>query len=78
MIPELDVQSPHSLPTQQAATQPSYVTSHCNHTPVTNDEVNPDTHFFESHQEFGTPDSVKDGSDDGEDTIYIHGDGIED
>ena len=78
MLPELDVQSTHSLPSQQATTQSTYVTSHCNHTPVTTDEVNSDSLFFESQQEsFGTPDSVKDGSDDGEDMVYVHGDGIE-
>ena len=74
---ESDAQSTHSLPSQQATTQSGYVTSHCDHTPVTGDEVSSDSLFFESRQDtqFGTPESAKDGSDDGKETVYIHGDG---
>ena len=62
-IPKSDAQSAHSLSSQQATTQP----------------VNVDSHFFESLREsqFGTSNSVKDGSDDGEKIACIHGDGRE-
>jgi len=77
MFPDLDTQSTHSLPSQQATTQSGYVTSHCDHTPVTSDEVSSDSLFFESRRDnqFGSPDSVKDGSDDGEETVCIRRDG---
>jgi len=64
-----DTNSTHSLPSQQATTHSGYVTSHshCSHTPVTGDEAGPDHLFFESRgeTEFGSPGSLKDGSDDG-------------
>ena len=76
VVLESDAQSTQSLPSQQATTQPGYVASQCNHTSATSDEISSDSLFFESRREtqFGTPDSVKDGSDDGEETFCIHGD----
>jgi len=77
--PGSDTQSTHSLPSQQGTTQSGYVTSHCSHTPVTGDEVGSDSIFFEPRREtqFGSPDSVKDGSDDGKETVRIRSDGRE-
>ena len=80
VFPNLDAQSTHSLPSQQGTTQSGYVTSHCSHTSVTSDDVSSDSLFFESRQDtqFGSPDSVKDGSDDGEETVCTQRDRRED
>ena len=74
--PDLDAQSTHSPPGQQATMQSGYVTSHSTHThtPVGSDEVDSGSLFFESGREaqFGSSsDSVKDGSEDGEGTVCI-------
>lgn len=73
MFPNSDAQSTHSLPSQQATTHSGYVTSHCSHTSVASDEVGSDSLFFDSRGEtqFGSPGSVKDGSDDGEWMVRI-------
>jgi len=77
-IPKSDAQSIHSLPSQQSTTQPAYFAFQCNYRSVENenDDVGSDSLFFESRREgqFGTPDSVKDGDDNGEETACIHGD----
>jgi hypothetical protein len=54
-------------------THSGYVTSDCSNTPVTSDDVGSDSLFFDSRRDtsFSSPDSVKDGSDDGEGTACI-------
>ena len=74
IFPDLDAPSTHSPPSQQAAIQSGYLTSHSTHTPVTSDEVGSDSIFFESVRESqfcSSSDSVKDGSEDGEGTVCL-------
>jgi len=73
VFPNSDAQSTHSLPSHQATTHSGYVPSHCSHTSVASDDLGSDSLFLDSRGEtqFGSPGSLKDGSDDGEEMVWI-------
>jgi hypothetical protein len=74
VFPDLDAPSTHSPASQQASMQSGYVPSHCSHPSVASDELGPDSLFFDSGRETqlsSSSDSVKECSDDGEETVCI-------